>query len=126
MGIYRQGIREIPPVQVVEEMVTSAEESLCRQGYAPYYLYRQQYMAAEFANIGYAKDGAVSRYNIEMMEERQTVLGVGPGSATKFIVPHRKMEKMYMPKDIGQYTEALTERMKRRRLLCTSVYEGVN
>ena len=37
-----------------------------------------------------------------------------------------KMEKMYMPKDIGQYTEALTERMKRRRLLCTSVYEGVN
>ena len=125
--LFRHTLREeIPPVQVVEEMVTSAEEALCRQEYVPYYLYRQQYMAAEFANIGYAKDGAVSRYNIEMMEERQTVLGVGPGSATKFIVPHIKMEKMYMPKDIGQYTEALTERMKRRRLLCTSVYEGVN
>ena len=106
--LFRHTLREeIPPVQVVEEMVTSAEEALCRQEYVPYYLYRQQYMAAEFANIGYAKDGAVSRYNIEMMEERQTVLGVGPGSATKFIVPHMKMEKMYMPKDIGQYTESL-------------------
>lgn len=60
------------------------------------------------------------------MEERQTVLGIGPGSATKFIVAGREMKKLYMPKDIGQYVAALPERLVRRRSLCASIYEGVD
>ena len=48
-------------------------------------MYRQTYMAASFANVGYALPGAISPYNIEMMEERGTVLAAGPGGATKFV-----------------------------------------
>lgn len=66
-------------------MVRLCQSILTGSGYVPYYMYRQKYMAASFANIGYALPGSVSAYNIEMMEERQSVLAAGPGGATKFL-----------------------------------------
>ena len=66
-------------------MVRLCQSILTAGGYVPYYMYRQKYMAASFANIGYALPGSVSAYNIEMMEERQSVLAAGPGGATKFL-----------------------------------------
>ncbi len=125
--LFRHPLRaEIPSEKTVEEMLSLTRTGLAELTYTPYYLYRQQYMAAAFANVGYALPKTISAYNIEMMAERQTVLGVGPGSATKFVVQGKNLEKMYMPKDIGQYIRALPERIERRRYLCAAVYEGVN
>ncbi len=125
--LFRHSLRdEIPAAHLVEAMLNEVRRRLAEKEYVPYYLYRQTYMAASFANIGYALPGEICAYNIEMMEERQTVLGIGPGSATKFIVAGREMKKLYMPKDIGQYVAALPERLVRRRSLCASIYEGVD
>lgn len=44
----------------------------------PYYLYRQKYMTGNFENIGYARTGTECLYNIQIMEERQTIIGHGP------------------------------------------------
>ena len=60
-------------------MLDVCRQTLQEGGYGPYYMYRQTYMAASFANVGYALPGAISPYNIEMMEERGTVLAAGPG-----------------------------------------------
>ena len=80
-------------------------------------------MAASFANIGYALSGSVSAYNIEMMEERQSVLAAGPGGATKFLCRDgHTLEKVYMPKDVDAYVQALAERIAQRRRLCAFIY----
>lgn len=49
----------------------------------PYYLYRQKLSYNNMENIGYAKLGKESIYNIVMMEEIQNVIGLGAKAVTK-------------------------------------------
>ena len=53
--------------------------------YSPYYMYRQKNIAGNLENIGYAKDGYESIYNIMMMSERHTVLAYGCGGVSKIV-----------------------------------------
>ena len=113
----------IPPAEETRHMVRLCQSILTAGGYVPYYMYRQKYMAASFANIGYALPGSVSAYNIEMMEERQSVLAAGPGGATKFLCRDgHTLEKVYMLKDVDAYVQALAERIAQRRRLCAIIY----
>lgn len=54
--------------------------------YMPYYLYRQRSILADLENIGFTKLKQESKYNIQMMEERQTIIGLGAGAVTKWVV----------------------------------------
>ncbi|MGX8706296.1 MAG: coproporphyrinogen dehydrogenase HemZ, partial [bacterium] len=56
------------------EMIAEARERLMAQGYRPYYLYRQKYMAGNLENVGYALPGKACLYNIGNMEETVRVL----------------------------------------------------
>ena len=124
--LFHHPLREkIPSAEEVGAMLDVCRQTLQKGGYGPYYMYRQTYMAASFANVGYALPGAISPYNIEMMEERGTVLAAGPGGATKFVRSDgHSLEKLYMPKDIDRYIEALPENMRQRRRLCAIIYGG--
>lgn len=116
---------QIPASETTAEMLRLCRTVLTEKGYIPYYMYRQKYMAASFANVGYALPGTIGVYNIEMMEERQTVLAAGPGGATKFVLPDgHSLNKLYMPKEIDQYVQALPDRMEQRRHLCAILYGG--
>ena len=53
--------------------------------YHPYYMYRQKNIAGNLENIGYAKNGYESIYNIMMMSERHTVLAYGCGGVSKIV-----------------------------------------
>jgi len=64
--------------------------SLCAQhmdalGLAPYYMYRQKNSPGNFENVGYAAAGYEGRYNIQMMEELQTIYAAGAGAVTKIV-----------------------------------------
>lgn len=56
-------------------------------GLLPYYLYRQKSMAGNLENVGYAKPGKAGVYNILIMEEKQTIMALGAGATTKFVMP---------------------------------------
>lgn len=124
--LYHHSLREsIPSAEEVGAMLDICRQMLRKGGYDPYYMYRQTYMAASFANVGYALPGTISPYNIEMMEERNNVIAAGPGGATKFVCPDgHSLEKLYMPKDIDRYMQALPENMRQRRHLCAIIYGG--
>ncbi|MBP8742558.1 MAG: coproporphyrinogen dehydrogenase HemZ [Acidaminococcaceae bacterium] len=73
-------------------------------GMSPYYLYRQHYMLGNLANIGYAKQGTECIYNMQMMEEQYTVIGIGPSSATKVPASDgHHLYKFHMPKNFYDY-----------------------
>ena len=73
-------------------------------GMGPYYLYRQHYMLGNLANIGYAKPGTECIYNMQMMEEQDTVIGIGPSSATKVpALDGHHLYKFHMPKNFYDY-----------------------
>lgn len=97
-------------------MVQRAAEMAAAIGLEPYYLYRQHYMLGHLANIGYAKPGTESIYNIQMMEERHPVIGVGPASASKVPLPDgHHLHKLNMPKNVAVYGARLQKLAERRR-----------
>lgn len=72
---------------LVEQMQALAFATARSWGLRPYYLYRQKRMAGNSENIGYARPGMESRYNIAIMEERQSIIGLGAGASTKVVNP---------------------------------------
>ncbi|MCL1844128.1 MAG: coproporphyrinogen dehydrogenase HemZ [Defluviitaleaceae bacterium] len=75
-----------PPIsKVVESMLHEAAESCASMGFLPYYLYRQKNMVGLFENVGYSLPGSECLYNIGMMAEVQTILGIGAGAVSKYV-----------------------------------------
>ena len=85
----------------LHEMSQMTYEFTKSWGYSPYYLYRQKNMAGNMENIGYAKQGHESIYNILMMEEAQNILGLGVGAASKYLIG----ESIHNPRDLKTYIE---------------------
>ena len=75
----------LPSGKETAQMLDFSREELQKAGYVPYYLYRQKYMSGSLENVGWAKPGTASLYNIAMMEELQTVVSVGGGGVTKLV-----------------------------------------
>ncbi|MCI9310464.1 MAG: coproporphyrinogen dehydrogenase HemZ [Lawsonibacter sp.] len=76
---------DLPSGEEVAGMLDFSRELLTTKGYIPYYLYRQKYMSGSLENVGWARPGAESLYNIVMMEELHTVVSLGAGGVTKLI-----------------------------------------
>ena len=75
----------LPSGEEVAEMLDWSRRALITHGYIPYYLYRQKYMSGSLENVGWAKPGAESLYNVIMMEELHTVVSLGAGGVTKLV-----------------------------------------
>jgi oxygen-independent coproporphyrinogen-3 oxidase len=79
-----------------------------QQGYKPYYLYRQKYMKASMENTGYAIAGTLCKYNVQMIEERQTIIGMGGGASSKFInTSDWTLSSLHNPKDPHSYVKTI-------------------
>lgn len=114
----------IPHESMVREMVQYAKERLEAIGYVPYYLYRQQYMKGQLENIGYTLPGKACIYNINMMEERQTIISAGPGSSSKWMkAPFFRQKKQHMPKDVTVYNETIQSLLAKRHAISDSFWE---
>lgn len=94
----------------IQEMMKMAEEWTEEYDYVPYYLYRQKNILGNLENVGYSKKNQESIYNIMMMEELQTVIGLGCGASSKFIHPVTgKITQFSNPKHPKTYNESFEE-----------------
>ncbi len=90
-------------------------------GYAPYYMYRQKNSSGQFGvssqeNIGFARPGKESLYNILMMEEMQTIAAVGAGASTKhYHVSGQIVSRIENVKSITDYIGRIDEMIARKR-----------
>ena len=105
----------MPEPEAVSEMVAYAQETLTAAGYRPYYLYRQKNMAANLENIGYAKPGFESPYNVMMMDDSQTIIGIGAGASTKVLGGKRGIERLTECKYPYDYLARFDELMQNKR-----------
>lgn len=111
----------MPDAEAVSEMVDYAQKTLTAAGYRPYYLYRQKNMAANLENVGYAKPGFESAYNVMMMDDSQTILGIGAGASTKVLGGKRGIERLteckYPYDYLARFDELMQEKEKQLREL---------
>ena len=76
----------------------------------PYYLYRQKEMAGRLENVGFARDGKEGRYNILMMEEKQTIIGIGAGAVSKqYFSATDRIKRIPNVKNIHVYMERIAQ-----------------
>lgn len=102
----------------VEEMVKMSRIQLEMMGLKPYYMYRQKNTLGNFENVGYATEGNHSMYNIIMIEEAQTVIGMGAGAISKFLYHDEealKIERIENVKHLKDYIERVDEMVDRKK-----------
>ncbi len=107
----------MPDAEAVRQMVEFTQETLQTAGYRPYYLYRQKNMAGNLENVGYALPGKEAPYNILMMDDSQTILGIGSGASTKLIGAARGIQRVTECKYPYEYLERFAELMEEKRKL---------
>lgn len=93
-----------------KEFYNKVYSLLNEHGYNPYYMYRQKYTIGNGENIGFSKKGSESIYNILMMAEEQTILGLGAGSSGKLYNKQiDQFNKVFTVKDIQTYNNRIEE-----------------
>ena len=96
------------PDPAFAEAAAEAEQLLAAGGYQAYYLYRQKNVRGGLENTGFARPGKNCIYNVGMMSDRISVVGLGSGSSSKK-VRGRRVERLHNSKDLQDYTERVEE-----------------
>ena len=94
------------PEGEISKMIDYSVYKLINNGFNPYYMYRQKYMAGNLENTGYTKKGKACVYNVDVMEEITDNLACGANAVTKkLIISENRIERYGAPKDIKTYIE---------------------
>lgn len=108
-----------------EAFYQAVKSRLSRVGFDPYYLYRLKYTRDNSENIGYAKPGHEGIYNILMMAECQSTIGIGAGATGNLYDPvTNKITKVFTVKDIKTYNERFEEIVEKKCNAYRQYYQG--
>ena len=118
---------ELPSDEETRKMSEVALAAVKKEGMRPYYLYRQGYQSGDLENIGCCKPGAEGMYNIQIMEEHQTILGIGGAAATK-VVDWRNhcLRSAFNAKDLKTYLRDIDLYIEKRANLLERIYGNEN
>lgn len=99
-----------------EKMLSYASKALTNSGYSPYYMYRQSKCVGNLENVGWCLENKKSFYNVIMMEECQTVIGVGAGAVTKLCDPScNNIQRIFNYKYPYEYISGFEEMLERKK-----------
>lgn len=111
-NLFENGLENIN--NPAAEMVNYSVNRLTSSGYNPYYLYRQKNTVNNLENVGYSKKGFESYYNIFIMDETQTILGVGCAASTKLVYPDGKIKRIHNYKFPYEYISRFDQLMGKK------------
>ena len=101
--------------ETAEQMHRFCSELLPKNGYEPYYLYRQSRMVGNLENVGWSKKGSEGLYNVFIMDETHSILGCGAGATTKLRQPNGSyIERIFNYKYSYEYLKGFDEMLKRK------------
>jgi len=116
---------DFPSPQAVRRMVSDTAREIRAAGLKPYYLYRQKNSPGNLENVGYAREGSICVYNVDMMEERRTIIGMGPSAASKAVVSEQwRLKSCHFPKDIPTYVNRIKDLIAKRDVLIQSLFRS--
>lgn len=103
-----------------EKIFKKIEEICNYKNLKPYYMYRQKNSFQWGENVGYSLKNKESIYNIEMIEENKTIIGIGAGAITKLIYNGEGREtniikRLSNPKDPLVWINELKDRIEHKK-----------
>lgn len=105
--------QQLAQAQDMNLMLDETQKKMKQTGREPYYMYRQKNILGNLENVGYAKPGTMSTYNVNIMEEVQTILALGGGGSTKIVMKDR-IERIFNFKDPYEYIRRFDEILKKK------------
>ncbi|MBO5277857.1 MAG: coproporphyrinogen dehydrogenase HemZ, partial [Clostridia bacterium] len=100
----------------ISTMVASSREILSKNGYAPYYMYRQKYQVGNNENVGWTKEGKACVYNIDIMEETADNLAVGANAVSKRVWTEKGLiTRFASQKDLPTYIAHVDDIIEKKR-----------
>lgn len=79
----------------VSKMLDIASQKLTKNGFVPYYIYRQKNTSENLENVGYSAHGKECLYNIYIMDDTRTILGAGCGASSKLVRSEFDMKRFF-------------------------------
>jgi oxygen-independent coproporphyrinogen-3 oxidase len=108
----------------INEMYEKTSELAQALNMKPYYMYRQKNMFGNMENVGYAKGSKEGIYNIQMIEEKQTIIAAGADAVSKVIfLEENRLERFANVKDVKEYVNRIDEMINKKILLLNSLYK---
>ncbi|MCL2415817.1 MAG: coproporphyrinogen dehydrogenase HemZ [Defluviitaleaceae bacterium] len=102
----------------MQNMINITIYHLTAAGQMPYYLYRQKNSLGNFENVGWCLPEYHGLYNIQIMEERQSIFAVGVGAVTKIINPKKNLiKRAFNFRDLAGYLLCVDEMILRKQQL---------
>ncbi|MDD6483441.1 MAG: coproporphyrinogen dehydrogenase HemZ [Clostridiales bacterium] len=99
--------------KVMNEMLSYTQKRMNETGRVPYYMYRQKNISGNLENVGYSYEGCMSAYNINIMEEKQTIIAMGGGGSSKLVLKD-SIERIFNFKDPLEYIRRFDEILKKK------------
>ena len=111
-----QDTYQLAEVDKIYAMLKQCEVVCAEIGLEPYYMYRQKNMLGNFENVGYTKKGYACIYNVEIMEEQQSIIAAGAGAVTKMVYQHaERIERIPNVKSLEDYITRIDEMIARKQ-----------
>ena len=100
----------------ISDMVATSRAILSKNGYVPYYMYRQKYQVGNNENVGWTKAGKACVYNIDIMEETADNLAVGANAVSKRVWTEKGLiTRFASQKDLPTYIAHVDEIIQKKR-----------
>lgn len=109
---------ELTEASAMNEMLGYTQKKMAALGYQPYYMYRQKNISGNLENVGYAKAGHFSFYNVNIMEEVQTIIALGGGGSTKLVMGDR-IERIFNFKEPLEYIRRFPDILEKKDEIIT-------
>jgi oxygen-independent coproporphyrinogen-3 oxidase len=101
--------------ETVARMLDISRRLLTGAGFRPYYIYRQKHQIGALENVGWCRPGKHSIYNVRIMEDKQSIIGLGAGAVGKVYYPDEdRLERIANVSNYKIYSERFDDMISRK------------
>lgn len=104
---------ELTGYEEMNKMLLYTQKKMREINKEPYYMYRQKNISGNLENVGYSDKDNMSVYNINIMEEAQTIIALGGGGSSKIVLGDR-IERVVNFKEPYEYIRRFDEIIKKK------------
>lgn len=122
---FKMTDNELAKAEYMNEMLSYTQKRMEEEGYVPYYMYRQKNSSGNLENVGYAQPETMSTYNVNIMEEKQTILAMGGGGSSKIVLGDR-IERVFNFKDPIEYINRFDDILRKKDEISDIIKSGKN
>ncbi|GKU23856.1 coproporphyrinogen III oxidase [Clostridium folliculivorans] len=113
----------IPRQEELNKMYNETKKLAEDLGMHPYYMYRQKNMVGNMENVGYSKVDKECIYNIQMIEDSQTIIALGADAVSKVVfLDENRIERFGNVKDVKEYINRIDEMIEGKIALFNTLY----